>query len=194
MQSFTPSGAGGFSPTTYFGTVLLSFFGGIAFSLIMFRGSYTAHHASRVASAIATTASAGEEMKMTLVVRKDLKMGTGKVAAQCSHAAVAAVDLITDKSFEVEQRGAGAAKGREAEWAAWLTAWKTIGSKKVTLRVDDEATMLALAGEARKAQLPHYVIQDAGRTQIAAGSRTVLAVGPAPASLVDAITGDLKVL
>ena len=27
MQSFTPNGAGGFSPTTYFGTVLLSFVG-----------------------------------------------------------------------------------------------------------------------------------------------------------------------
>jgi PTH2 family peptidyl-tRNA hydrolase len=35
-------------------------------------------------------------------------------------------------------------------------------------------------------------ILDAGRTQIAAGSRTVLAVGPGPVDLIDNITGKLK--
>lgn len=38
------------------------------------------------------------------------------------------------------------------------------------------------------------VIQDAGRTQIEAGSMTVLGVGPAPKSVVDKITGHLKLL
>jgi peptidyl-tRNA hydrolase, PTH2 family len=37
-------------------------------------------------------------------------------------------------------------------------------------------------------------IQDAGRTQIEAGSMTVLGVGPAPKSLVDKVTGGLKLL
>ena len=193
MQQFTPSATGSFSPSTYFGTVLLSFLGGIAFSFIVFRGSYRAHHAARTVNALAVTASAGEEMKMTLVVRKDLKMSTGKIAAQCSHAAVAAVDLVNDAALEAETSGKELSGGK-AEWPGWLDAWRTLGCKKVALRVDDEAAMLALAAAARKAQLPHYVIQDAGRTQIAAGSRTVLAVGPAPASRVDAITGELKVL
>ena len=31
-----------------------------------------------------------------------------------------------------------------------------------------------------------------GRTQIAPGSHTVLAVGPAPGSMVDKVTGNLK--
>lgn len=38
------------------------------------------------------------------------------------------------------------------------------------------------------------VVRDAGRTQIAAGSATVLGVGPAPKSVVDQITGHLKLL
>lgn len=38
------------------------------------------------------------------------------------------------------------------------------------------------------------VIADAGRTQIAAGSHTVLGIGPAPASVVDKVTGTLKLL
>ena len=36
------------------------------------------------------------------------------------------------------------------------------------------------------------VIHDAGRTQIVAGSATVLGLGPAPKSVLDQITGDLK--
>ena len=37
-------------------------------------------------------------------------------------------------------------------------------------------------------------IRDAGRTQIAAGTRTVLGIGPAPVPLIDAVTGDLKLM
>lgn len=37
-------------------------------------------------------------------------------------------------------------------------------------------------------------IADAGRTQIASGSHTVLGIGPAPKSVIDQITGKLKLL
>jgi len=49
-----------------------------------------------------------------------------------------------------------------------------------------------LIAAAEEAGVPYYVVVDAGRTQIAAGSRTVLAVGPAPKKLVDQVTGSLK--
>jgi PTH2 family peptidyl-tRNA hydrolase len=190
MQHFTPNPSPNFSPTMYFGTVLLSFISGIALSFFVLRGPTAQRKAGRVARAFVGTLAAGEEMKMVLVVRKDLKMTTGKIAAQCSHAAVAAVDLITDVALEPPQDPADAT----AQWPQWLDTWRVMGTKKVALRVDDEETLLALAQAATKAKLPHYMIQDAGRTQIAAGSRTVLAVGPAPASRVDEITGQLKVL
>ena len=38
------------------------------------------------------------------------------------------------------------------------------------------------------------VIRDAGRTQIASGTTTVLGVGPGPKSVVDQVTGGLKLL
>lgn len=60
---------------------------------------------------------------------------------------------------------------------------------KVALRCPDEDTMDAIAARVRAAGLPHYIVCDAGRTQIAAGSRTVLGIGPAPEAAVDAITG-----
>ena len=51
-----------------------------------------------------------------------------------------------------------------------------------------------LARQAKKAGLPAYLVADAGRTQVAPGSKTVLAIGPGPKSALDAITGTLKLL
>jgi PTH2 family peptidyl-tRNA hydrolase len=38
------------------------------------------------------------------------------------------------------------------------------------------------------------VVEDAGRTQVAAGSCTVIAIGPAPESAVNTVTGALRLL
>lgn len=121
-----------------------------------------------------------ENVKMVLVVRKDLKMGTGKIAAQCCHAAVAVIEEVAQ-----EENG---------KWRLWLDSWKNSGSAKVALHCESETRLLELRSLAMEADLPHYVVKDAGRTQIAAGSRTVLAIGPAPAEKIDEITGCLKLL
>lgn len=42
--------------------------------------------------------------------------------------------------------------------------------------------------------LPTYIVHDAGRTQIAAGSQTVLAIGPGPKTTIDRVTGHLSLL
>ena len=39
-----------------------------------------------------------------------------------------------------------------------------------------------------------YLVEDEGRTQVAAGSKTVLAIGPAPAKSFVGVTSDLKLL
>ena len=60
--------------------------------------------------------------------------------------------------------------------------------------MDDTDALEALAAAAKAAGLPYYVVTDAGRTQIAAGSRTVVAIGPGLDSAVSAITGHLSLL
>ena len=115
-----------------------------------------------------------EPVKMVLVVRNDLKMGKGKASAQCAHAAVAAYKQAVKKAPKV------------------LRAYERHGTPKVVVKVDTEVDLLTVYATAQSLNLVTSIIQDAGRTQIAAGSRTVVAVGPGPESLIDQVTGQLK--
>ncbi len=62
------------------------------------------------------------------------------------------------------------------------------------LQVADLPAMQAIERAARARGLPTHFIADAGHTQVPSGSVTVLAIGPAPAHLIDAVTGALKLL
>jgi peptidyl-tRNA hydrolase len=108
--------------------------------------------------------SSPSELKAVLVVRTDLKMGPGKVAAQCVHAALGLV--------------------REAQQRAplQLQQWEESGEATVVLRVDGGKPALdALRAAAEAAGLITHTVADAGRTQVEAGSQTVMAIGPAGA-------------
>lgn len=112
--------------------------------------------------------------KMALVVRTDLGMTKGKVAAQCAHAAI----MCYKKSV------------KEAPKA--VTQWEMFGQTKVTLKAENEDVMMELVKRARARGIVACLVHDAGHTQVAAGSATVLGIGPAPAELVDKVTGHLK--
>lgn len=112
-------------------------------------------------------------MKLALVVRTDLGMGRGKIAAQVAHAAVAAV-----------------LDSGEADLAAWLAE----GQPKVVLKVASGEHLLDLARQARAAGLEAKLVQDAGRTQVPAGTPTCCAIGPADDGRVDEVTGGLSLL
>ncbi|KAL6695581.1 peptidyl-tRNA hydrolase PTH2 domain-containing protein [Trichoderma pleuroticola] len=122
-----------------------------------------------------------EECKLVLVVRTDLGMTKGKIAAQCSHATLACYKALA--------RADPASAERKV-----LARWERFGQAKIAVQIKSQAELLELRGKARAMGLTAEVIQDAGRTQIEAGSMTVLGVGPGPRSLVDKVTGDLKLL
>lgn len=112
-------------------------------------------------------------MKQVIVARRDLDMGTGKLAAQVAHAALSAAEKADDASRR---------------------SWRSDGQQKVVLRADDERTIHELAEQARRAGLPTAVISDAGRTQLDPGTVTALGIGPAPEADIDPITGHLSLL
>jgi PTH2 family peptidyl-tRNA hydrolase len=75
-----------------------------------------------------------------------------------------------------------------------LRRWERQGQAKVALQVKSEEEMEMLQATAISLGLVAEVIADAGRTQIASGSHTVLGIGPAPKSVIDKVTGGLKLL
>ncbi|PRT54687.1 Peptidyl-tRNA hydrolase 2, mitochondrial [Wickerhamiella sorbophila] len=114
------------------------------------------------------------EFKMVLVVRRDLPMTKGKVAAQCAHAALACYEEAQKSNPD------------------FLSTWKKAGQAKITLQCDSEAELRRLEVRAARLGVTACAIVDAGRTQIDPGTTTVLGVGPAPVTLVNEITGHLK--
>ena len=64
----------------------------------------------------------------------------------------------------------------------------------MALQVRSEDELELLQAQAMSLGVCARIIHDAGRTQIASGSATVLGVGPAPKSVVDQVTGELKLL
>lgn len=115
-----------------------------------------------------------EQCKMVLVIRTDLHMTKGKIAAQCAHAALACFKSIQRSNPEI------------------LARWERFGQAKITLQVKSEEELQLLQAKAVSLDVTARLVRDAGRTQIAAGSATVLGLGPAPISVIDKITGGLK--
>ena len=64
----------------------------------------------------------------------------------------------------------------------------------MAVKVENDAALYELARMAQLKGLVTYIVEDAGRTQIAAGSKTVLAIGPAPVAAFESLTGHLKLL
>jgi len=112
---------------------------------------------------------------MVLVVRNDLRMGKGKISAQCSHASLAQYKKVFFRAPKSLQR------------------WEMCSQVKVVTQVESEEEMLYLQMRAKNLKLPCHITVDAGRTQIAPNSKTVMAI-LGPSHLVDEITGSLKLL
>ena len=114
--------------------------------------------------------------KMVIVVRTDLKMSKGKMAAQAGHAAVSASEY--------------ARKNRPEWWSPWIIE----GQCKIAVKVRSEQEIMEIERKARNAGLPVALIVDRGLTEIPPNTTTCLGIGPAPANKVDIITGKLKLL
>jgi PTH2 family peptidyl-tRNA hydrolase len=113
------------------------------------------------------------EYKLVVVVREDLKMSGGKLAAQVAHAAVTC------------------ALEAKAKKTKWFSEWYSEGQRKVVLRAKDLEELRSLGDKAARAGLPRALITDAGLTELPPNTTTCLGVGPAPEHEVDMITGHL---
>jgi len=116
------------------------------------------------------------EYKMVIVARSDLKLSPGKLAAQVAHAAVAC-------ALDTKRKN-----------PKWFNKWQKVGAKKAIVKVDREKEFYPLKEKAEQLKIIAHIISDAGHTEIPAGTKTVLGLGPAPNNIIDQVTGDLPVL
>lgn len=140
------------------------------------------------------------DCKLVLIVRTDLGMNkgsspcspsfphpsqakkppppTGKIAAQASHATLYNYKVLTSHKH----------------LRPLLRRWESTGQAKIAVQTKSEEQLEELHAKAMSLGLVARIVRDAGRTQIPAGSATVLGVGPGPKGVVDEVSGELKLL
>jgi peptidyl-tRNA hydrolase, PTH2 family len=111
--------------------------------------------------------------KQVILVRDDLKLPKGKLAAQVAHASVEATHR-SDKSI--------------------VKGWRAEGMSKIVLKVKDIQELYSFEREAKNNGLVTAIITDAGHTVVAPGTVTCMAVGPDFEVKIDKVTGSLKML
>jgi peptidyl-tRNA hydrolase, PTH2 family len=112
-------------------------------------------------------------MKQVLLVNSALALPPGKMAAQVAHASIAAFLVAPNANRQ---------------------KWLDVGMPKIVLDGKNEAQLDMMLRRAVEADVPAYLVRDAGRTVIAAGTVTCLGLGPAPIREIDALTGALALL
>ena len=112
-------------------------------------------------------------MKQVILVRQDLKLPKGKLAAQAAHAAVEA-------AFNSDKKK--------------VSEWRAEGQKKIVLKVKDEKELLKYLQLAKDYSLKTALITDAGMTVVAPGTKTCAGIGPDEEDKIDEVTGKLKML
>ena len=127
-------------------------------------------------------------IKQVIVIRRDLKMRRGKEIAQGSHASAAFLTRRIELRSEPRESAAVTLQLNQ-----WEQQWLQQGTAKVCVRVDSEDELKEVHTKARAAGLESQLIRDSGKTEFGGvPTLTACAIGPAPADLLDPITGHLK--
>jgi PTH2 family peptidyl-tRNA hydrolase len=113
------------------------------------------------------------DYKQAILVRNDLKLPKGKMAAQAAHASVEAV-FRSDKDKVKE--------------------WRLEGMAKIVLKVENEKELHKHLQMAKDSGLTTATITDAGHTVVEPGTVTCGAIGPDIEEKVDSIISKLKLM
>lgn len=111
--------------------------------------------------------------KCVILVRSDLEMSCGKIAAQCGH---------------------GIAQSMKGSNKQIVREWMKTGEKIVALKVPNFERMEELKKQANKAKLFAKIIYDAGHTEVDPDTPTVCVIGPGQEEIVSRITKNLPLL
>ena len=117
-----------------------------------------------------------KDYKQIMIVRGDLELSAGKMAAQVAHGSLGSAIKVMKKKKKV------------------FDSWKRYGQKKVVLKAKDLSHLKKLAESAKKNRLAYEMVKDMGLTELRPGTITVLAIGPDDEKKIDKVAGDLPLV
>ncbi|MCK9152191.1 aminoacyl-tRNA hydrolase [Methanobacterium alcaliphilum] len=112
-------------------------------------------------------------MKQIIIMRGDLNMSRGKIAAQACHGSLGSFKRADSNK---------------------IRKWELEGEKKVVVKVNDLQELFEIRELVKKADIASYLVRDAGHTEIPSSTVTCLGIGPDDDEKIDKITQDLKLL
>ena len=149
----------------------------------------------------------GYDVKQVIVVRKDLNMRKGKIAAQVAHASMKVLlammeikkdsDEIIHRGLKIKMHGQPKKIIRTLEYlyGSYLSNWLDGSFAKVVVSCDSEKELMAIQRVAYDRDIPNALITDNGTTEFNGQlTTTCLAIGPYSSEELNKITGHLKLL
>ena len=108
--------------------------------------------------------------KQVIVLNDNIDMSVGKKIAQACHASLNSYKKASDDQ---------------------ISEWESQGQKKISLKTKEPKKIFE---QAKRADLPAYLVKDAGHTEVSPGTVTAVGIGPAEESKIDSITSGLKLI
>jgi len=117
-----------------------------------------------------------DEIKQVIVVRKDIKMGAGKIASQVAHASLMSFLKVNKTDKEIAKK------------------WLDTGEKKIIVKTTSYDEFNEIKKALSEKRIPFEVIIDKGLTQVEPGTETAIGIGPFYEKKIDEVTSKLKLL
>ena len=111
--------------------------------------------------------------KQVILIRKDIKMGVGKIAAQASHASIYSVMMSDEKIVD---------------------EWLNEGMRKIVLKVDSQEELINLEKILEENNIKSLIVMDAGNTQIPAHTITAMGIEILESDKIDKFISKYKLL
>jgi len=130
-------------------------------------------------------------IKQVIVIRKDLNMRKGKIAAQAAHASMKVIlDNMLKSDYEKYSDWTIHMKKDEPLYR-WLSGLFT----KIVVYVNSEEELLDIYNKTKDQKMLCSLIEDVGNTEFhGVPTKTCCAIGPDESEKIDKITGNLPLL
>jgi len=132
--------------------------------------------------------------KQSIIVRGDLNMPKGKMAAQVAHASMGAILMYAKDMGEVTGTEEKPGHLYQMHVPTPVHEWLSGDFAKIVLKCQSVDDLLALEEQAKAKGVPYKLIKDNGTTVFNEPTVTCIAIGPWDAEVIDVITKEFKLL